>query len=264
MDHQGMSDQRTLCPVNSCTGFASCLHCWDRKSTLYIERGEKRTQLILRARRLMATFRGVMFADLHICTVFFKGFGADLPLLKTPGRRVGQCRSLPSAGKHQRNSVTGTGNKWFVSPVFSGGGFLSSQFTLESVGIQVPAGGEQERRVSCLPGMAIVHAGACRVWAGSCTLGSWWIRSSLKMPSQEPALICLIYPWHSYRQLVSMSGKLGLSCLRHDLSSRWKRVKKSGIRAGNCAFREIDISAFSSCGYGLKLFKLYCCCSLTC
>lgn len=52
------------------------------------------------------------------------------------------------------------------------------------------------------------------------------------------------YPQHSYRQLVPiMSGILGQS-LRHDLSSRWKWAKKSGIRARSCTFRGVDLIHF--------------------
>lgn len=52
-----------------------------------------------------------------------------------------------------------------------------------------------------------------------------------------------------------MAGKLGQSLLRNHLSSRWKWVEKSGIRAGGCTLRKIDINGFSSLDCGLKVFK---------
>lgn len=155
-----------------------------RKNILYID-GKKGHDRFLRVRGFMATFKGVMLADLrlHMHTAFFKCFEADLPLLKTPGRTVGQCRTvchLQGSIKLWQALGISAGNKWFVSPIFSGSGFLSNQFTLdENVEIWVPAGGEWEGCISCLPGMAVVHAGVGRVWPGFCTVGSWWSRSIL-------------------------------------------------------------------------------------
>lgn len=111
---------------------------------------------------------------------------------------------------------------WFVSPTFSGGVFLPNQFTLEEdIKVRVPAEEEQERCISCLPGVTIVHAGVGRVWPGSC-LGNWWSRLSFGEAFAEACSIKapVPYPWYSYRQLVSiMSGKMGQDLLRHGFSS---------------------------------------------
>lgn len=145
-----------------------------RQSILY---GGEKTQLILRARGLMATLKEVMFADLHT-QYFSKVLGQICHFWRH------QEGEWASAGVcHLQGSISVT--LWRSLGVICFSSLqrwllVSNQFTLEeSVEIQVPAGEEREGCISCLPGMAIVCAGVCRVWPGSCTLGSWWIRSSL-------------------------------------------------------------------------------------
>lgn len=96
-----------LCPANSCTDFASFLHCWDKKEYSVYRGDKKGHDWFWGQEALWLRSKGCFLLTLpFVHTLFFMGLQADLAPLKATGRGSRPVNnSLPSSGKHQHNTV---------------------------------------------------------------------------------------------------------------------------------------------------------------
>lgn len=250
-----------FCPGDSRTDFASFLHCWDKKEYSISRRGQKRTWLVLRAGGFMATFKRVLLADLPLCThtAFFHRFWGRSGSSKDDRQdsRPVKEDSLPSSGKHQHNTVTAdTEDKCWERGIC----FFSLQgwwLLVKPVHPGVKCGNKSpcRRRVGRVYFLSAWNGCCpCRCGQAPASLGAGHpLEGPSKNSAQESSnALSPAAGW----LIPVMSGKLGQSLLRHNLSSRWKWAEKSGIRAGSCTLRSVDILGFSSLDCGLKLFNV--------